>query len=96
MGQQPFTNISSIVRESMTMEALGDRPTRIATGFSQLDSYLGGGLTPRLTILGAGPSSSKSTFAVHSNQVEHNSDSFLCQKRRRKKFFRTRFFRCNL
>lgn len=40
------------------------RKPRIRTGFPQIDGFMGGGLYPGLMILGAGPSTGKSTFVL--------------------------------
>ena len=52
----------------MSISSLADRPSRISTGFKELDKNLGGGLSSGLIILGAGPSSGKSTFAIQMAQ----------------------------
>lgn len=64
MGEQIYHSIGTILKSSLSDKQLKQRKPRLSTGFDELDAKLGGGISSGLIILGAGPSTGKSTFAL--------------------------------
>lgn len=64
MESQISNSLKQIIENRLSYQTLFDREPPLKTGFSKLDAYLNGGITPGLIVLGAGPGLGKSTFCL--------------------------------